>query len=85
MTYFDRILDKHFIDFDKYIDRYCIGREEFEIICKEYAIEMCQLQKENCAQDACTMWGFGCDYDVKIVDQDSILNAPLPLELRTYD
>lgn len=75
MTEFDRILDKHFIDFDKYTDRYCIGREEFELICKEYAIEMCRLQRENCAKSV------ECENDYIIVDE-SILDKPLPKELQ---
>lgn len=47
----------------------------------EYAIEMCERQREICTDEACTTWGHGCDYDVKVVDQSSILNSPLPEEL----
>lgn len=87
MTELDKIIDKHFIEFDKYTDRYCIGREEFEIICKEYAIYMCYRQQENCADNATTMEeGYYDRNDDEayrfVVDQDSILKSPLPTELQ---
>ena len=76
MTYFDKIIDKHFIEFDKYTDRYCIGREELEIICKEYAIEMCQLQIENCANNLV----FG---DIEYLNiEKQVVYASLPTELQ---
>lgn len=76
MTYFDRILDKHFIDFDKYTDRCCIGREEFEMICKEYAIEMCRLQLQECEKNCVLDTAFD-DFYISAIKE-----TQLPIELQ---
>lgn len=76
MTEFDRIIDKHFLEFDKYTHKVCISRDELAMICREYAIEMCQIQIENCTNNLV----FGDTEYLNIEKQ--VLYAPFPEELQ---
>jgi len=87
MSYFDKLINEHFLEFDPYTHRVCIGRDELELICREYAIYMCYRQQENCAECAIiTEEGYYDSNDDPayrfVVDQDSILKASLPFDLQ---
>lgn len=58
--------------------------DEIRLAMKNYAIVMCQKQKEICAEEAETKDLSGPhQYEAYfVIDKDSILNSPLPKELQ---
>jgi len=54
-----------------------ISTQEMEKIKREYAIEMCEKQKQICQDNATTMY--------QVDDIEGILDSPYPEELRSTD
>ena len=72
---FDKLINELDLEFGMYNDKIYIHRQELAEVCRAYAIRMCQIQRENCVKYA--------DYEIdRTIDENSILNAPLPEELQ---